>query len=92
MRAGDGGDGTRTAIGAGRWEVGRTVFLGGGDGLAIAGAGVTVAGGGAGVAGCAAAQAPSTSVVPSAAAADARREIFMMSSWKWAGRVQPGCP
>jgi hypothetical protein len=63
-----------------------------GEGPPAAGAGVTVAGTWAGVAVGPAKQAPSNSVVPIAAAANAGRENFMVRSSGTAGRVQPGCP
>ena len=59
--------------------LGLTSPLGAGEGLPTAGAGVTVAGAGAGAV-CPATQAPSNSVVPSAAAAYAGREIFIVRS------------
>ena len=54
-------------------------LLGAGEGLPTAGAGVTVAGAGAGAV-CPATQAPSNSVMPSAAAAYAGGKIFIVRS------------
>lgn len=92
--AGAGCGGATAAAGAGARGgagLGFAWTLDDGEGPPVAGAGVTVAGTWAGVAVGPAKQAPSKSVVPSAAAAYAGRENFMVHSSGTAGRVQPGC-
>lgn len=104
MGAGAGAPGTSRWAGTAGAGAGRRAALalwrtvpagdgdGDGDGPAFAFDGVTRAGGEAGTAGCPAKQAPSNSVVPSAAAAYARREIFIVGSWgrpAFRGRAVP---